>query len=122
IQGSGPTDRDGNQPPQLKTDLLRQIATALGEAGIASLRYDKRGMYANRDTMPKAAAELPHFFDWSAFVEDVHGAFDFLRAQEAIDPARVGILGHSEGGLLALDVSTLHTPQAKVLVLAATPA
>src|SRR5438067_1649273 len=53
IQGSGPTDRDGNQPPNLQTDLLRQLANILAGAGIASLRYDKRGMYANRDALPK---------------------------------------------------------------------
>src|SRR3546814_6556905 len=52
LQGSGPTDRDGNQPPALRTDLLRQIADLLAARGIASLRYDKRGMYANAASLP----------------------------------------------------------------------
>src|SRR5689334_8135232 len=46
LQGSGPTDRDGNQPPNLRTDLLRGLAQILADDGIASLRFDKCGMYA----------------------------------------------------------------------------
>ena len=37
VAGSGPTDRDGNQPPGLMTDLLKQIAAGLAQQGIASL-------------------------------------------------------------------------------------
>ncbi len=121
IQGSGPTDRDGNQPPNLQIDLLRQLADILAGAGIASLRYDKRGMYANRDTLPKRQDELPDFFSWSAFVDDAHAAFAFLMAHPAIASNRVGVLGHSEGGLLALDFAAQYRPQPKVLILASTP-
>ena len=42
LPGSGPTDRDGNQPPFLTTNLLKQIAERLAEEGVASLRFDKR--------------------------------------------------------------------------------
>lgn len=42
LSGSGPTDRDGNQPA-MKNDSLSRIADRLSESGIASLRYDKRG-------------------------------------------------------------------------------
>src|SRR5438105_11359896 len=38
IQGSGPSDRDGNQLPNLRTDILRQVAELLAEQNIASLR------------------------------------------------------------------------------------
>src|SRR5690625_3244184 len=41
IQGSGPTDRDGNQP-FLRNDALKKLARALGQEGIASFRFDKR--------------------------------------------------------------------------------
>ena len=45
IAGSGPTDRDGNNPLiPAKIDLLKQIAELLADAGIASIRYDKRGI------------------------------------------------------------------------------
>src|SRR5688572_26599533 len=47
LQGSGPTDRDGNQLPMIRTDLLKQLADALSEIGVATLRFDKRGMHAN---------------------------------------------------------------------------
>ena len=61
VSGSGPTDRDGNNalvPDRI--DLLKQIAELLAEAGIASLRYDKRGIGAST---PSRRARLP---SWSA--------------------------------------------------------
>jgi uncharacterized protein len=121
IQGSGPTDRDGNQPPDLQADLLRQLADMLADAGIATLRYDKRGMYANQSTLPKRPDELPDFFSWSAFVHDAHAAFTFLVYHPSIASDRVGVLGHSEGGLVALDLATQYRPQPKAIVLASTP-
>ena len=48
IGGSGPTDRDGNNSLlPLRIDLLKQIAELLAKNGIASLRYDKRGVAAS---------------------------------------------------------------------------
>lgn len=44
VRGSGPRDRDGNQPPALIADIIGQIAVTLAGFGIASLRCDKRGM------------------------------------------------------------------------------
>src|SRR3954468_13416957 len=41
VPGSGPTDRNGNQPPMLWTGLLKQTADLLARGGVASLRYDK---------------------------------------------------------------------------------
>jgi pimeloyl-ACP methyl ester carboxylesterase len=121
IQGSGPTNRDGNQPPNLQTDLLRQLANLLATAGIASFRYDKRGMYENQNTLPKDQERLADFFSWSSFVNDAHAAFIFLMNYPGIASNRVGVIGHSEGGLLALDFATRYLPQPKVLILASTP-
>ncbi len=119
LQGSGPVDRDGNQPPSFRTDLLPQVAEILAGQGIATLRFDKRGMYANRATMPKQAEELPAFFSWEAFVGDARAAFAFLAAHPAVAPDRVGVLGHSEGGLLALELGQGGSSRPKLLVLAA---
>src|SRR5688500_9758350 len=47
LPGSGPTDRNGNQPPVLVTDLLKQIADRLAAEGIASLRFDKRSAHVH---------------------------------------------------------------------------
>lgn len=124
IQGSGPTDRDGNQPPVIRTDLLRQLADALARKGIASLRYDKRGMHANAMARPQAEADYASFFRWENFVADAAGAYRFLQRQGPVDPGKVAILGHSEGGLIALAAATsLQADGAAppALILAATP-
>src|SRR5215472_16192108 len=71
IAGSGPTDRDGNNPLiPARIDLLKQIAEQLAQAGIASLRYDKRGIGGStRAPATLAAQEL--FFGWENFIGDV---------------------------------------------------
>ncbi len=125
IQGSGPTDRDGNQPPQLRTDLLRQIAEHLAAQGIATLRYDKRGMHANNASLPTDAAAYADFFRWENFVGDATAVFRFLTDHPGVDAQRTGILGHSEGGLIALAAAEQLRQAGNVvpaaLVLAATP-
>lgn len=105
LQGSGPTDRDGNQPPVLRTDLLRQIAEGLAQKGIATLRYDKRGMHANAPGLPTDPKDYAAYFDWHRFVDDAYAAYAFLRAQPSVDLHKTGIAGHSEGGAIALDLA-----------------
>lgn len=83
LQGSGPTDRDSNQPPVLRTDLLRQLAEGLAQKGIATLRYDKRGMHANAPGLPTDPKDYAAYFDWHRFVDDAYAAYAFLRAQPA---------------------------------------
>ena len=122
IQGSGPTDRDGNQRPHLVTDLMKQLAALLAGCGVASLRYDKRGMGAAAASLPRDPEALADFVRWESFVDDAQGALAALRGQAGIDAARVGILGHSEGGLIALDLAANRAAAAPaMLVLAATP-
>jgi len=123
LAGSGPTDRDGNQPPAMMTNLLKQIAQALANKGIASLRYDKRGMDANAAELPKQLSQYGEFFTWENFVGDAAAAYRLLREQPEVDPARVGILGHSEGGILALDSAGALRAEAPpaVLILVSTP-
>ena len=123
VAGSGPTDRNGNQPPLLWTGLLKQAADLLAGAGIASLRYDKRGV-GRSGQIPKGAAALADFVAWDKFVGDVAAAHDAIRAQPEIDPNRVALLGHSEGGLLviaaALSLQDASRPPAAV-ILVSTP-
>ncbi len=103
LPGSGPTDRDGNQPPMFMTDLLKTTAQALGESGVAVLRFDKRAcrVYAER-YVELTAEELAGVLAWEHFVGDAVAAVEFLRGQAGVDRERVGILGHSEGGLIAM--------------------
>jgi hypothetical protein len=121
VAGSGPTDRNGNQPG-ITTDLLKQIADQLARVGIASVRYDKRGQYASGK--PKDGESLPAFTAWENYVGDAAAALDYLQERPEIDPSRTGMIGHSEGGLLVLQAAVegrvFRTPPA-ALVLVSTP-
>src|SRR5450432_3299400 len=74
LQGSGPTNRDGNQAPLTVTNFLKQIADGLASHGIATLRFDKRGMYANLPELPKDRDRYSDFFRWENFVGDARAA------------------------------------------------
>jgi len=124
LQGGGPIDRDGNQAPRAGAGLMKALADALAGRGIASLRFDKRGMHANARTLPARESEWSRFFRWEAFTGDATAAFARLTATPGIAIGRVGILGHGEGGLLGLTASALlgrHPPGAAALVLIGTP-
>lgn len=121
LQGSGPTDRDGNQLPDVRTNLLRQMARNLAEQGIATLRFDKRGMNANAKELPQDPAALRDFVAWENFVGDAELAYRWLAADPSIDSERVGVAGHSEGGLIALNIAQRGRSLPKALVLLSTP-
>ena len=93
VAGSGPTDRDGNQP-RFRSDSYRLLAQSLAAEGAASVRYDKRGIAASR---PAGPAEKDLRFD--IYVDDVVAWVDRLRRDRRF--SRVAILGHSEGSTLA---------------------
>ena len=56
IAGSGPTDRDGNSPLGVTAAPYRFLAEALAARGIATVRYDKRGIAASAASLPKPAS------------------------------------------------------------------
>jgi pimeloyl-ACP methyl ester carboxylesterase len=97
--GSGPTDRDGNTPllPG-KNDSLKMIAQGLAEEGIASVRFDKRGVAASVGAL-KSEADLR--FDH--YIDDVIAWIKLLKD----DPRFSGVvvLGHSEGSLISIAAS-----------------
>ena len=105
LPGSGPTDRDGNSGLGIKTDLLKDIADELAKNGIASYRFDKRAIAHYKDNWPKDLAAINKFFGWRKFVEDAEAALTALRTQPEVDATRVGMLGHSEGALITLQVA-----------------
>jgi uncharacterized protein len=122
VAGSGPTDRDGNNSlVAARIDLLKQIAELLAGVGIASLRYDKRGIGASgRPSDSVKAQEV--FFTWENFVSDVQAAHAELLRHNEIKPYATALLGHSEGALLSLAATAAmgkHAPYA--LVLASAP-
>ena len=94
IAGSGPTDRDGNQAGA-RSDSLKQLALALAQRGICTLRYDKRGVGASAAAL---VAESSLRFD--DYVADAAAWIPRLRRIGGA--ARVAAVGHSEGALVAL--------------------
>jgi pimeloyl-ACP methyl ester carboxylesterase len=121
IPGSGPTDRNGNQPPLLWSGLLKQLADALSDAGIASLRFDKRGV-GGSGRPPRDFAELCEYTAWEHFVGDAVGACAALRGQPEVERSRVALAGHSEGGLVVMHAAVAlqekDDPPAAVVLLA----
>ena len=94
IAGSGPTDRDGNNP-SMKNNSLKLLATALANKGIASLRYDKRGIAKSRGA-GKSESDL-RFID---YVNDASEWVVLLKADKRF--SKVIIIGHSEGSLIGM--------------------
>lgn len=95
IPGSGPTDRDGNNPMGVNAAPYRKLADALAAKGISTLRADKRGMFGS-----KAAIADPNEVTIAAYATDAHNWADALRKRTGAKC--VWLLGHSEGGLIAL--------------------
>ena len=93
IAGSGPTDRDGNNPLGVKAAPYRMLAEALQQRGIASYRYDKR--YVGESENFKGRMDSLRFED---YVNDAVACIRKLKADT--DFSRVIVVGHSEGALI----------------------
>jgi pimeloyl-ACP methyl ester carboxylesterase len=123
IAGSGPTDRDGNNRyiPG-KIDLLKQIAELLADNGIASLRYDKRGIGASTLQPDTGLAAQERFWAWDNFIADAQAAHAELLRHDEIKPYATALIGHSEGGLLSLAAAqAMGKKGPHAVVLAGTP-
>jgi uncharacterized protein len=94
IPGSGPTDRDGDNPLGIKAAPYRLLAEALAADGVASARVDKRGMFASAPAVQNA-----NQVTIADYASDVHAWVTALRAKTGA-PC-VWVLGHSEGALVA---------------------
>ena len=109
IAGSGPTDRNGNTPLIPGTvGTLQALADWLSADGVASLRYDKLG---SGETGLGPYAERPGSVGIAPFEAEAAAALRFLARQPGIDPARLGVIGHSEGALFALLLATGVDPE-----------
>jgi pimeloyl-ACP methyl ester carboxylesterase len=95
IPGSGPTDRDGNNPLGIRASTYRLLAQGLAAEGMPTLRFDKRGLFGSAGAIPDANAVTI-----DDYAEDVHVWSVILR--ERTGAPCVWLLGHSEGGLVAL--------------------
>lgn len=107
ISGSGPQDRDeallGHKPFLVLSDHLTR-------AGVAVLRFDDRGVGDSEGDFGSATTH--------DFATDVEAATSYLATRPEVDPARVGLVGHSEGGLIAPIVAADMGKVAYVVLLA----
>ena len=110
ISGSGAQDRDETLMDH-KPFLV--WADALTRRGIAVLRYDDRGTAASTGDFATATTV--------DFSRDTESALDFLRSRADIDARRTGLMGHSEGGLIAPMVAARRPADVAFLVLLAAP-
>lgn len=107
VSGSGPQDRDesllGHKP-------FLVLADHLTRQGIAVLRYDDRGVAESTGDFNTATSE--------DFASDALAIVRYLRGVPEIDPERIGIIGHSEGGLIAPMAANRSTSVSFIVLLA----
>jgi pimeloyl-ACP methyl ester carboxylesterase len=115
ISGSGPQERDSRIPMVKGYAPFRDLADTLGRRGIAVLRYDDRGVGASGGADSRDAATS------SDFADDVLAVVAYLRTRADIDGARIGLAGHSEGGIIA-PLAATKDPTVRAVVLLAAPA
>ncbi|MEV6643544.1 alpha/beta fold hydrolase [Amycolatopsis sp. NPDC051371] len=108
LPGSGKVDRDSNAG-RVRMDLGQPLATALARQGVASLRYDRRGVGATPGDWHTVG-----FLDNRA---DAAAALNALRGHPEIRPRAVGVLGHSEGAVHAMWLAA-HAEAAAAVLLA----
>ena len=107
VSGSGLQDRDesvyGHKPFKVLADFLTR-------KGIAVLRYDDRGAGKSKGNLIGATTET--------FAGDTYAAVKYLFAHKKINSGKVGIIGHSEGGLICTILAAKHPEIAFVVMLA----
>ena len=115
LAGSGPTDRDGNQPSQdITPQTLKLVAGVLAQQGIMTLRFDK---YFTGQTGAGTFASDPGTIDLNAYIRQADAAYAFLRGQPAADRQHMLVVGHSEGGFYAMLVADTVSPHPAGLAL-----
>jgi len=107
ISGSGAQDRDETI---YEHKMFWVIADYFALNGIATLRVDDRGVGGSEGTIRDATSED---FAWDALT-----GIDFLKSQKGIDPEKIGLIGHSEGGLIAPIAANLSNDVAFIMMMA----
>ena len=112
ISGSGQQDRDEYIPFAGGIRMFREVADTLGRRGIAVLRIDDRGIGGSTggETLANATSE--------DFANDIRAALSWLRTRADIDPARLALVGHSEGGAIAPMVAATDSLLRAMVVMA----
>jgi pimeloyl-ACP methyl ester carboxylesterase len=110
IGGSGPTDRDETVAG---IPVFGQLAQQLVDAGFAVVRYDKRGVGQSGGRAESATI--------ADYAEDARWVLMWLEKQKGIDKERLGVVGHSEGGLAAMLLAGRERGKVKAVALLAAP-
>ena len=133
VHGSGPTDRNENpdftflspteqaklvqglkafnlEPSQYKLNVFNEMSDYFVQDGFATFRYDKRGIGESEGNYKTAG--------FSNLVADARAAIKFLRSRKEVDPAKIIVLGHSEGGIIG-PVLCAEDPSIAALVICA---
>ena len=109
IAGSGSTDHDGNGP-QIKPATLKKLSEQLAARKIATLRYDKRGAGGWKPEFGR-----PEDFRFKDYVDDAAALVGYLRNSGKF--SRIVLVGHSEGGLVAI-LTARRVPVDRLVLLA----
>ena len=133
VHGSGPNDRDENPDlslmspkdkeklvqtlksfnldvSQYKLNVFNAMSDYFVREGFATLRYDKRGIGKSEGEYKTAG--------FKDFISDAHAAIKFLRSRTEVDPSKIIVLGHSEGGIIG-PVLCVEDPTIAALVICA---
>lgn len=113
ITGSGPEERDESIPGVNGYRPFRQVADTLGRRGIAVLRLDDRGT-GGSDAGP-GGAQGPTSAD---FADDIRAGLAYLRTRADIDGDRLGLVGHSEGGMIAPMIAATDSKLRAIVLMA----
>lgn len=95
IAGSGPTDRNGNNPLNVKANSYKMLAEELNKEKIASIRYDKRGIGKSKLQAKDESKTL-----FTDFVNDAVALYKY--AKDSLGYKQVYFIGHSEGSLIGM--------------------
>jgi len=109
LSGSGPNDQDETIGPNKP---FADLARGLGDRGIASLRFDKRTLAIKDKSTLKDVSLADEYYD------DAKVAIAQLAAAPGIDPARIFVVGHSEGAMVAPKVAA-GSPSVRGVVMMA---
>ena len=114
LPGSGPTDRDGNNPLGVTASTYRLLANALAERGVSTVRIDKRGMFGSAGATANA-----NDVTVDAYVADVEAWTSAILDRSGT--SCVWLLGHSEGGTIAMAAAARDPSRYCGLLLVSAP-
>lgn len=112
IPGSGPTDRNGNNPQGIKASTYKLLAEELAAHEIQSVRVDKRGLFSS-----SAAVDNPNQVTIQDYVDDIKSWTQTIKSKTK--QSCIWLLGHSEGGLVALASAQQEESMCGIILMAA---